>query len=938
MSANRGGDNRGRGRGRDPPIGGGSPSTHQPSASRGRFRRGGRGRGGGSDVVFGGPAASADQRLATSTELVKSLKSTPYDCVRPTRPGFGTLGRPGVLRANFFPVKFPKTGIIYDHHIEITPKTDLKSIRTRLFALLEQSAHPGWQEYVPFIAHDGSARLVSSKRLPQPLDIPILFLQEGQAQPSQHDRTYTFSITLTQELNSSDLDSFIHGDPNFRYHDPSPIISAHNLVLQYHASHNGVRVRKNAYFFPPRRRAMELSIGVDAWRGFFMPARPVYKELMINVGICMSAFYKAGNLARALMEFQERSAGAIPWRFAQRLRVTISYLGYRQTKVVQRITSTTARTTSFQCDEFNATMTIEQYFMQKHHITLTYPDLPVIKLFGPNANHSTYVPPELCEILPGQPFRGNLDDEQTDLMLRHARKRPVDNARAILNDGVPMLGLRRNNQKLTNFGISVSRNMAGIPFRELPPPGVSYRDSKPVNVNNGSWNILDVKFHLGGVVKSWWILVVTEQRPIFNGHDDPQLTALWKGFAGKCQRSGMTGISPDSAPTLLNVALVDPTNDPDRQESLGRIRSTIRDNQAQHGTPSFVLVLLSKRDSYIYPGIKRICDVELGIHTIHMLSNKVLTDPRRQDQYFSNVALKVNTKLGGINHKIDDWSLQWLTKTKTMLVGMDVTHPGPGSIEGTPSIAAVVASVDGNFAQFPASMRCQETKKEMITELTAMMIERLKRYQEVNKSLPERVYVFRCGVSNAQFDIVLQAELPQITDAFKRVNPRGGSGKPYRPQLTIVICGKANHARMWPPDASADKDGNPRPGTVVDQGITAIFDFDFYLQTHAALNGHAKPKRYTVLYDESRLGADEIQQGINTTSYLYARATKAVSFMPPTYYAELACKRGRCYLNDFFSGTGTTDEEEERAQVFGAARRAWGNGIHPNLAGSMFYI
>jgi len=126
------------------------------------------------------------------------------------------------------------------------------------------------------------------------------------------------------------------------------------------------------------------------------------------------------------------------------------------------------------------------------------------------------------------------------------------------------------------------------------------------------------------------------------------------------------------------------------------------------------------------------------------------------------------------------------------------------------------------------------------------------------------------------------------------------------------------------------------------------FDFDFYLQAHAGLQGHVKPTHYTVVYDESKLGADEVQQGINTASYLYARATKAVSLIPPAYYADLACERGRCYLNDFLvsedkttttsKGKGKLDKEEEKKKVFEAAQKAWGNGIHPNLAGSMFYI
>ena len=79
----------------------------------------------------------------------------------------------------------------------------------------------------------------------------------------------------------------------------------------------------------------------------------------------------------------------------------------------------------------------------------------------------------------------------------------------------------------------------------------------------------------------------------------------------------------------------------------------------------------------------------------------------------SNVALKFNIKLGGLNHQLAEQNMAWLNKEPTMLVGMDVTHPGVGTVKGTPSVAAVVASIDKHIGQFPASLRIQESRKEV---------------------------------------------------------------------------------------------------------------------------------------------------------------------------------------------------------------------------------
>ena len=81
-----------------------------------------------------------------------------------------------------------------------------------------------------------------------------------------------------------------------------------------------------------------------------------------------------------------------------------------------------------------------------------------------------------------------------------------------------------------------------------------------------------------------------------------------------------------------------------------------------------------------------------------------------------------------------------------MVVGLDVTHPKPGSVKGTPSIAGIVASIDAGFTQWPGNIRAQTSKKEMISNLDVLMEERLRLWvsSTPNHKL-ENIMVYRDG-------------------------------------------------------------------------------------------------------------------------------------------------------------------------------------------------
>ena len=105
-----------------------------------------------------------------------------------------------------------------------------------------------------------------------------------------------------------------------------------------------------------------------------------------------------------------------------------------------------------------------------------------------------------------------------------------------------------------------------------------------------------------------------------------------------------------------------------------------------------------------------------------------------------------------------------------------------------------------------------------------------------------------------------------------------------------------------------------------------------------------------MVHDEIGIGSDQLQALTNDVSYMFARATKAVSLVSPAYYADLACERGRCYILSLLQGISDavatttagsgTDEQEE---VMKEAKKMWRvekspNGVGGALKETMFYI
>jgi hypothetical protein len=406
---------------------------------------------------------------------------------------------------------------------------------------------------------------------------------------------------------------------------------------------------------------------------------------------------------------------------------------------------------------------------------------------------------------------------------------------------------------------------------------------------------------------------------------------------------GDTGIAASAPLQPFQRLQLDGNEDPQLDALMKRAASSLQ----------LLFVILPATPIPLYNRIKHLGDVKYGIHTVCSVGNKI-ANPKGQDQYLRNLALKINLKLGGNNHLVDPTHLGFISENKTMIVGIDVTHPSAQSPKEAPSVAGMVASIDHKLGQWPAILSIQpKGRQEMVADLTEMLKSRLRLWRQKGKhsELPENILVYRDGVSEGQYQLVLDQELPLLRAACREMYPASDQKKGL-PRLTVAIVGKRHHTRFYPTTvADADKGGNTKPGTVVDRGVTEARSWDFFLQAHTALQGTARPGHYYVVLDEifrpryakipGKNVADEFQDLTQSMCYVFGRATKAVSYCTPAYYADILCERSRCYLSSFFESPSNS---EAPSMVEGAAGGLETGAmmkevqIHERLKDSMFYI
>ncbi|XP_030760165.1 protein argonaute-2-like isoform X2 [Sitophilus oryzae] len=796
----------------------------------------------------------------------------------------GTKGRKIPIETNHLSLNLGKLSIAYHYDVAIDPDKPKKFMRPviELFRKkLFPTRHP---------AFDGMKNLYT----PTPLhkDLSVVFEDTVTIDDGGRPKEYKVQIKFANTVDMTPLRNCLQQPVT-----PREAMQVVDIVLRMAPVQSCIPVGRSFFIKPPR--IIDLGQGMEMYNGFYQSAIRGWKPLL-NVDVAHKAFPKnilvIDSLADLLSDFRttvtrDQLRQLSSWqeetlrKFITTLRIQYEIPGHPGSKKSYRVNGLGESADKAQFNHEGKRMTVAQYFKEIKNYNLRYPQLPTLHVGSIQRPDKILLPLELCTVLEGQAVNRKMTDTQTSKMIRYAAT-STDVRKDKINQGMRQANFNTN-PSVREFGISVGDQFQKLEARVLNPPQLTYSQNRTVVVSRGVWR--NETFFKPATINKWTIANTARYAP--RPDDYRRMEDLLMRSA---REVGITMAGPATQP-YGNVG--------GRQE----YNDILRYFQEQRTKGFDVIFVIVPDSGPQYSFVKKAAEIAVGCLTQCVKAGTV--GRKMNPQTAVNILLKVNSKLNGVNHTLAVAPL--IMKRPVMIMGADVTHPGPGST-GLPSVAAVTASHDPKAFKYNICWRLQDPRLEIIGDLENIVHEQLMFFYAQTKVKPEAILFFRDGVSEGQFEEVKDKEIRAIRAACKRVQKDG-----FEPKITFLVVQKRHHTRMFPvnPKDSQDKNMNVPAGTCVDTDITHPFMQDFYLVSHASIQGVAKPTKYCTLHDDNNMDNDQIEELSYYLCHMFTRCNRSVSYPAPTYYAHLAAARAKVYIENDRVNLTNLEQEFRRYKI-----------------------
>ncbi|THC99021.1 hypothetical protein EYZ11_001495 [Aspergillus tanneri] len=808
-------------------------------------------------------------RLRDADELVKY--SVPVGNV--PRPGFNTTGKEIEVSVNAYPItKFPNRNV-YQYDVHIGSGVEKNAVIKKVW---NSNARKTALKQIVF---DGQKLAWSMNHYPNGLNVMVdLDAEQGRQPSGKTANVFRLVVRPTKTVNLSVLAAWLQGRTSMQETVLEALSEFSTLWWLWRS------------FFDPDGENKDLGNGVLAFKGVYQAIRPsISRGLIINVDVSNTCFWARTSFmgaAMAVLDCRDHQhlihvLKSVPdghggvtesnsfyeaHRRLKKLQVQPHYRGcpvLGTNFIVKGLINGNARQYQIEIKD-KATgklekMSVETYFKRKYNLILNYWELPMVEM----TKKGVVYPMEVLTIHGLHKYPWKLNEYQTSAMIRYAAARPSDRLQSI-HKSKAMLDHSKD-PVLQTFGLQIDNNMIRTKARLLPNPDIQFGGNQRHNPGtNGRWDLRGKKFYQPNrrPLDCWGVGYFPGKR---NAINRTQVETFVDGFM-----KTYTGHGGHVVQRPLVVELKE-----DIGEAIKRLYNST--GVKFQKDPQLLLVVVPDKNSFTYSRIKKSCDCRWGVPSQVLQSAHVA---KANPQYISNVLMKVNAKLGGTTARILSKVPESTLKPMSMIIGADVTHSPLGV--WSPSMAAMSVCMDTFGGRYWGACEANGDRIEILARanIEIMLTPLVREWMSTvgQGRAPERVYYFRDGVSTGQFEQVLQQEVFDIKGIFMKLTQDQWKGK-----FTVVIANKRHHLRAFPRFGdrnSADKNGNPLPGTLIAKDITSPHDWDFLLYSHIALQGTSRPVHYHVILDENKHKAQELENMIYDHCHQYMRSTTSVSLWP----------------------------------------------------------
>ncbi|CAA0823835.1 Protein argonaute 2 [Striga hermonthica] len=851
------------------------------------------------------------------------------------RPEGSTLGggKPINLLVNHFLVRFNPKVTIFHYSLDINEATSRgkrpvrKSRHKGILRLIRNKLCLDDPAQFPLnrTAYDGERNLYSAVPLPTGQ-----FKVELSGSEDPAARIYHVSIKLMTELKLSKLEDYLTGKVQ---HVPRDILQGMDLVMKENPSRYRISIDRN--FYPSIfREEDDFGNGVAAYRGFQSTLRPTSQGLALCLDSSVMAFRKPMPVIDFLKENIPQFSGSdfdpyLRRRVSNALKGLTVRVTHRLTKQLFSITGLTTQSTRDLWFDFvdpngreqTVKVSLVEYFKEKYGKEIVYQAVPCL-IVGRN-NRMNHVPMEFCVLVQGQRYKKELLGEaEQEKFKAKCLARPLERRQTIsemmeAHDG-PYGDVTKN------FGFQIDKNMTSVEGRVITPPELKLCtpngavDIVRIENDKRQWSLSENSVVDGKRIETWALLE-------FRSSNSLELKS--KDFIKNLtNRSRSLGIHMEEPLLSLSTSMRELSSLTTLEQYL---RRTIREASNKSRTKlQIIICVMAEKHPSGYKYLKWLSETRIGVITQCCLS---VHANRGDEKFLVNLCLKINAKLGGSNAEL----IQTLPNfdngaeknDHVMFIGADVNHP-VSKRSTNPSIAAVVSTINWPAVTRYAARVCpQHHRTEKILDFGLMCRDLVETYFRFNKVRPAKIVVFRDGVSEGQFEMVLNEELSDLKRVVCTEN--------YEPKITLVVAQKRHQTRLFVENfRDVGPTGNVPPGTVVDTKIVHPFEFDFYLCSHYGRTGTSKAVRYSVLLNENCFTPDQLQRLVYGLCFTFARSTRPVSLVPPVYYADLVAYRGRIFEE-------VAKEVRARPGASSSVSNAFDRSfyeLHPDLRDVMFFV